>query len=85
MPVKFIYSEKARKFNLHNLPRIFVLNVVTLKSTVEISQTFVAFSEYMNFNLEMLLCFAEITGMNTKKVNPILFITFSFKGTKYYV
>jgi hypothetical protein len=45
--VKFIYSEKAWKcceiFTLH-LPKVH-----TVKSKVKISQTFVAFSEYMNF------------------------------------
>ena len=54
--VKFIYSEKATKcceistldlsmeVDLHDLSY-----VVTVKSTVEILQNFVAFSEYMNF------------------------------------
>ena len=47
-PVKFIYSEKATKFC-----KIFTLllsYVVPVKSKVKISQNFVAFSEYMNFN-----------------------------------
>ena len=52
-PLKFIHSEKATKFC-----KISTLNlsyVVTVKSTVEISQNFVAFSEYMNFkSLEQL-------------------------------
>ena len=46
--LKFTYSEKATK-----LCEIFslLLNVCTvLKSKVKISQNFVAFSEYMNFN-----------------------------------
>ena len=46
--VKFIYSEKATKFC-----EIFTLllpYVVPVKSKVNISQTFVAFSEYMNFS-----------------------------------
>ena len=45
--VKFIYSEKATKFC-----EIFTVNlsyVVPVKFTVEISQNFLAFSEYMNF------------------------------------
>ena len=40
--LKFIYSEKATKF-------CKISTVVPVKSTVEISQYFVAFSEYMNF------------------------------------
>ena len=42
-PVKFIYSEKATKFcKISSYEG-------TVKSTVEILQNFVAFSEYMNF------------------------------------
>ena len=43
----FIYSEKATIFceiSTEDLP-----NVVMVKSTVEVSQNFVTFSEYMNF------------------------------------
>ena len=46
--VEFIYSEKAT-----NVCEIFTLDlscVVTVKSTVEISENFVAFIEYMNFD-----------------------------------
>ena len=46
--VKFIYSEKATK-----CCDIFTLRlsyVVPVKSKVKISQNFVAFLEYMNFN-----------------------------------
>ena len=45
---KFICSEKSTKFW-----EIFTLDlsyVVTVKSTVEISQLIMAFSEYINFN-----------------------------------
>ena len=45
--VKFIYSEKAR--NVCEISTVDLSHVVTVKSTVEISQNFVAFSEYMNF------------------------------------
>ena len=47
--VKFIYSEKATKFC-----KIFTLllsYVVPVKSKMEILQNFVAFWEYMNFNI----------------------------------
>ena len=46
--LKFTYSEKATKFC-----EIFTVDlsyVVPVKSTVEILQNFVVFSEYMNFN-----------------------------------
>jgi hypothetical protein len=49
--IKFIYSEKATKFC-----KIFTLllpYVVPVKSKVKISQSFVAFSEYMNFKKEL--------------------------------
>ena len=46
--LKFIYSVKATK--ICEISTVDLSNVVTVKSTVEISQKFVAFSEYMNFN-----------------------------------
>ena len=46
--LKFIYSEKATKFC--ETSTVDLSYVVPIKSTVEISQNFVAFSEYMNFN-----------------------------------
>ena len=45
--VKFIYSEKATKF--YKISIVDLSYVVPFKSTVEISQNFVTFSEYMNF------------------------------------
>ena len=45
--VKFIYSEKATKF--YKISIVDLSYVVPVKSTVEISQNFVTFSEYMNF------------------------------------
>jgi len=45
--VKFIYSEKATKFC--EIFTLLLFYVVPVKSKVEISQNFVAFSEYMNF------------------------------------
>ena len=47
MKIKFIYSEKATKFC--EISTVDLSYVVPVKSTVEISQNFVAFSEYMNF------------------------------------
>ena len=46
--VKFIYFEKATKFC--KISNLLLPYVVQVKSKVEISQNFVAFSEYMNFN-----------------------------------
>ena len=46
--LKFIYFEMATFFC--KISTADLSYVVTVKSTVEISQNFVAFSEYMNFN-----------------------------------
>ena len=48
-PVKFIYSEKATQFC--ELFPLLLTTVHTVKSKGKSSQNFVAFSEYMNFNL----------------------------------
>ena len=48
MYLKFIYSEKATK--LCEIFTLLLATVHTVKSKVKISQNFVAFSEYMNFN-----------------------------------
>ena len=45
--LKFIYSEKATKFC--EIFTLLLSYVVPVKSKVKILQTFVAFSEYMNF------------------------------------
>ena len=47
--VKFIYSEKATMFC--EISSVDLSYVVPVKSIVEISQNFVAFSEYMNFTV----------------------------------
>ena len=44
--IKFIYSEKAIFWEISTLDLSYV---VPVKFTVEISQNFVAFSEYVNF------------------------------------
>ena len=46
--LKFIYSEKATKFC--EISTLLLSYVVPVKCKVEISQNFVAFSEYMNFS-----------------------------------
>ena len=50
--LKFIYSEKAT--NVCKISTVDLLCVVMVKSIVEISQNFVAFSEYMNFKRNQL-------------------------------
>ena len=54
--LKLIYSEKATKFC--EIFPLLLTTVHTVKSKGKISQNFVAFSEYMNFNIA-LLNFAE--------------------------
>ena len=46
--IKFIYFEKATKFC--EISTVDLSYVVTVKFTVKILQSFVAFSEYINFN-----------------------------------
>ena len=50
--LKFIYSEKVTQFC--EISTLDLSYVQTIKSTVEILQNFVAFSEYMNFSQPML-------------------------------
>ena len=45
--IKFIYSEKATKF--WEISTLLLSYVVPVKSKVEISKKFEAFSEYLNF------------------------------------
>ena len=49
--LKFIYSEKAKIFCEISTVDLSYAQLVTVKFTVEISQNFVAFSEYMNFTI----------------------------------
>ena len=46
--LKFIYSEKATKF--YEIFTLLLTYAVQIKGKVKILQTFVAFSEYVNFN-----------------------------------
>ena len=46
--LKFIYSEKAIKFC--EIFTLLLSYVVPVKNKLKISQSYVAFSEYMNFN-----------------------------------
>ena len=51
--IKFIYSEKAKK--ICKISALLLSYVVPVKSKMDISQNFVAFSEYMNFKLLCIL------------------------------
>ena len=55
--VKFIYSEKATKF--FEISILLLSYAVPVKSKEEISQNFVAFSEYMNFMYMVSIFFYE--------------------------
>ena len=57
--LKFIYSEKATKFC--KISTVDLTVTTQDKSTVEISQKFVAFSEYMNFTGGTWLGFVSTT------------------------
>ena len=61
MQVKFIYSEKATK--ICEISTVDLSYVVTVKSTVEISQKFVAFSEYINFKFGSIFNSSLILGV----------------------
>ena len=63
-PIKFIYSEKATKFCEISTLLLTVCTVV--KSKVEILQNFVAFSEYMNFNIGNRTQQLPIEGKNQR-------------------
>ena len=47
----FIYSEKATKFC--EIFTLLLCYIVPVKSKVKVLQSFVAFSEYMNFNAKI--------------------------------
>jgi hypothetical protein len=56
--LKFIYSEKATKFC--EIFTLLLTGTTWDKSKVKISQNFVAFSEYMNFSVKMVVEFEEL-------------------------
>ena len=72
MQVKFIYSEKATKFC--EISTVDLFYVVTVKSTVEISQNFVAFSEYMNFKIKGVVLTALQVKWRSGKHKEILIL-----------
>ena len=46
---------------MHEISTLLLSYVVPVKSKVKIAQNFVAFSEYMNFNVSMLLSTTVLT------------------------
>ena len=69
--LKFICSEKASNFC--KIPTVDLSYLVTVKSTVKISQNFVALSEYMNF-MHLLAKHIEILEQKETLVLPLLFM-----------
>ena len=68
--LKFKYSEKATNFC--EISTVDLSYVVTVKSTVDISQNFVVFSEYMNFDIgsrrihvDFEMCFLKYSDYGT--------------------
>ena len=82
--VKFIYSEKATKFC-----EIFTVALTGTKwdkSTVEISQNFVAFSEYMNFTFDHQIIFFCVGRKNNILSFRLMALmdNFLFLGSLYF-
>ena len=77
MYIKFVYSEKATTilWNLH-----LILSVCTVdKSKVEISQNFVAFSEYTNFmKKDILTIFRQLNIMSFQTISKFPLNIFYF-------
>jgi hypothetical protein len=56
--LKFIYSEKATQFC--EISTLLLTTVHTVKSRVEIYQNFVAFSEYMRFQSDLIFIIEQL-------------------------
>ena len=81
--LKFIYSERATKFCIISALDLTVLHTATSK--VEISQNFVAFSKYMNFNI-LKICIGNVSGKDVLKYIRPFFRTVAFSsGIKYRI
>ena len=61
--LKLIYSEKATKF--YKISTLLLSYVVPVKGKVEISQNFVAFSEYMIFTGCEFFRYRKVASSNT--------------------
>ena len=74
--LKFIYSEKATKYC--KISTVDLTVTIQDKSTVKISQHFVAFSEYMNFKAVIEIIFSVDNSIGNlmkmeKNIQPFLF------------
>ena len=80
----FIYSEKATKF--YEIFPLLLTTVHTAKSKGKISQNFVAFSEYMNFNgPEFLISFKRVATEIAVQIEVIhSSINYILPNSKYY-
>ena len=79
--VKFIYSEKVTKFC--EISTLLLSYVVPVKSRVDISQNFEAFSDYMNFKHYR---FQNLTGLIILKQRKFWSYTFGrFHFMHYYI
>ena len=76
--LKFIYSENATKFC--KISTIDLSHVVPVKSTMEISQNFEAFSEYMDFTYILMLSRFSHSHY-IKRTSKRIFKTGKRKGT----
>ena len=79
--LKFIYSEKATKFC--EIFRLLLTSVHTVKSKGKISQNFVAFSEYMNFNCQRQINWEIFSNCCDFLRKPELQITIYFGSLLY--
>ena len=79
--LKFIYSEKATKYCEIFTLLLTTVHTVKSKVKVKISQHFVAFSDYMNFNFEMYVLVPSILSKNERKqfdLSKVDFFSFVF-------
>ena len=71
-PVKLIYSEKATKFCKSST--VDLSYVVPVRSTVEVSQNCVAFSEYMNCTTRSLLMKDWVLRLGAMAIRVVEFL-----------
>ena len=70
--LKFIYSEKATKFC--EISTLLLTGTTQDKSKVDILQNFVAFSEYMNFNLVGIIWSPLLEQVDVPKTALALYV-----------
>ena len=78
--IKFIYSEKAT--NVCEISTVYLTGTTQDKSTVEISQNFVAFSEYMNFIMINFYFYIAVLFLSMNKAILIPFAAKEHKSNK---